>query len=272
MRLLVEFERKKVPASETLVKLEVPANAMRNRENVRWPLLILDVLERCGDNSLIEKKFEDYDRRFGDDDDYLCKKASLLLNKFDRLNESIDVMKKSIDMYLMQSRVATPINMLIYANRIDEAHTWRKQFMDPDYVAQDVELAEVAGDYRAALDIVRKLRARRPNEIGYSSTEMFALLHLERYKECEELGRKFCDETNWTKVPLVVNFELSRKLVGQKVGSERGLQAVECCIGPKRKKPLLPLSLTRCPSVSTTYERRAPRIGHLNTLPGAGLS
>ncbi|SFU33160.1 SIR2-like domain-containing protein [Polaromonas sp. YR568] len=159
------------------------------------------------------------------DSDYTIEIARTLREKFERDEEAIDLLKKSLAYEFDSGVLNNIVKILAYGGKDAEAvallDKWTKHLSPATLSELRAHIFEMRGDFELALSEVLKRKADMG--LDYIQHEYYLRLCKHQYKEVEESLRSRLETFNFTPEASVdtVNYELSKKKLGHKVNTER---------------------------------------------------
>ena len=169
--------------------------------------------------SSCEQKSLGSDELYKNDSVFLRTNATLLLEKFDLLSDSIEILKKSLKEKRTTQTILQLINYLLYANKTDEAKsilTSNKFLLSKE---QRINIRKDILDsnkyYENAYKEIEKLQKLHTyNSDLYINSFAYNLLKQEKYTEAKKLLREYLEKKNFNpKLEAeIVNYELACKL------------------------------------------------------------
>ena len=160
----------------------------------------------------LENRFEYIENVYDVDNDYWKLKAKYLLEKFDKLGDSISTLKsikvKNKDIYEQL------FSYLLYNNQIEEAETINLDFLNNDQY-NSVSILEAREDYRKALDKVREIKNSSDNEydLNLNVVESFLLLKCNEFKQALSFLQKCLQASNYTEPIFLVNYYIANEKI-----------------------------------------------------------
>lgn len=164
---------------------------------------------------------EYYEKEYDIDDSFFYKKARIVLKKQGDIDEAIKLVKQAIKIEPQVDYYKKLAQLYIFKHKFKEAKDLIEKYLG-DYKEEYLaELYEEENNIKGALEIVRSQRKFNEDSKSLAIKESYLLLRLKLYKPAHDLTKKCLEKCNFTDPVLLVNYELARKWLGNKVKIER---------------------------------------------------
>jgi hypothetical protein len=195
--------------SKTIDEIEEYINNTRTKDkdfDIEFDLILLLAANELKSIEKIESLIERFEKH-DQDERFVRIKSSILLNRFNRLDEAIELLesivepenlettKLLIDYYLYKKDIAKAKDLLKEKN-VQNERTLRKIY-------------EADNDWGSALNSINKIIS---NSGSYQSTvipKSHILLNLKKFEEVKDLLRPFLNDVHWDDDIMVLNYEIA---------------------------------------------------------------
>lgn len=196
---------------------------------VDYDILYLDILDDLNEKEKISdylKKLDALDL-YKDSHVFIRNKAILLLKKFDRLHDSIELLKDSLKSKESKVTVNILIDHLIYSENVVQAkeyfESYKKLFSRSEKIKIEKDLLEAEKNYALAFEKLKELQEHNHNKDKFISTLSYLLLKQKKFVEAKDMLNEFLKERSFNRnlESELINYEIASMKTGHKPDKQR---------------------------------------------------
>lgn len=201
------------------------ANSIKERSSfknkVHYDLFILDLLDELNLKDKIKTQLREIEEKYDINADYLNTKARIILQKFDELDQAIEVLKNSLSLEVEQNTLKRLCRYYIYKGMHEEAKDIIFNKLGVDNEEELIIYYESQNDFDSALEITRKHLEKRPLDRGLIVRESYLLLMKNDFKAAYDYTRQYLEFSNFSEPVLIINHEIASAKLKNKIKEDR---------------------------------------------------
>lgn len=175
---------------------------------IKWnELTLIRQYSKYNELESLNKRFAYIETNYEVDNDYLLLKAELLLQKFDKLTEAINILEnikfKNLDIHKRLFK------LYLYSNKIKEAEEIFTNYLSKDETVE-YNLLSKKGDYSKIITSIDN-KKEQGNDTNSIVNEVFYRLKNKEYKNAKNLAYKYLVRSSYKDLTLLINYTLAIK-------------------------------------------------------------